>query len=336
MQGKAKDIAKEFFLTFTTQEKVSAKLYPHRKRQVKGTKKLTSKSKSKCCKAEMEGRKLPNGARQYVCSKCNRKYPEIIKEHYVEPIVNITCRVWGKYGFLKKSNPIYFKDSWGRTQKTTWNIMSLEPIFKFCREKGIEFSEKDKEFLNDLLLPDDVRQEILNEYPEDDIIHAALKYYANNCILRYFYLLRDVRENPDKYKGERAKAEELNNPQDSLGKSMKEAHDKITAEINKKFGFEPSKEKIEFDVIKTFVHSLPITSLICFFIRYLDNLEGRREMILSIDEKVLRALNMRPQDLSRWDNAPAEPYTILTNQRGVFLYASLHKLLLNKSSLEIA
>lgn len=40
MTGKGKDIAKEFFLTFTTQERVSKELYPHRLKKKKGGKKL--------------------------------------------------------------------------------------------------------------------------------------------------------------------------------------------------------------------------------------------------------------------------------------------------------
>ena len=88
-QGKGKEIARQFFSGFTTQEKVSKILYPDRKKRASGESKRKPKEKMK-------------------------------KTHYVEPIINIRCREWKKLGFLEKSSPIPFKDKLGRPQTTFW------------------------------------------------------------------------------------------------------------------------------------------------------------------------------------------------------------------------
>lgn len=179
------------------------------------------------------------------------------------------------------------------------SILSFEPVYKFCEEKGIKFTEEEKSFLKLALLHEKLRKEILEEFPKEDIINATLNYYAKNCILKYFYLLRDERENSDKYKEERAKAEELNNPKDKLGKAMKKASNKILKNPDKKFGFKEREHKIEFNTIKSFVYSskLEATPSLQLLRIYLDELEKNRGLILSVDKKILSALDIYPQDL---------------------------------------
>src|SRR3989344_8555366 len=139
-KGKGKEIARLFFITFTTQEILSKFLYPNRKKKAKGKRKE--------------------------------------KIHYVEPIVNIRSKEWDSYGFLEKSKPISFKNKWDRKQYVYWKIMNFEPFYRFCKDKhNIDFNQEEKDFLNGvngLFRSEQIRNLILQEYPEEDIINAIL------------------------------------------------------------------------------------------------------------------------------------------------------------------
>lgn len=156
-QGKNKDFAREFFLTFTTQEKVSKKLYPKRKKQGKGRKKKQN----------------------------------LI--HYVEPILNARCQEWQTLGFLNEK-PVYFKDKLGRPQQRKWKIMNFEPIHQFCAEKNNPLTTQEKKLLWDLLSSPKIRAAILKEYPQEDIINAVLKFYIKHCILADYFSYTDKQE----------------------------------------------------------------------------------------------------------------------------------------------
>ena len=196
-KGKGKEIARLFFITFTTQEILSKFLYPNRKKKAKGKRKE--------------------------------------KIHYVEPIINIRSKEWDSYGFLEKSKPIPFKDKLERQQYVYWKIMNLEPIYKFCKEyKQIEFTEEEKSYLKLLLLSEKIREAIIKEYSED-IIKATLMFYVKNCIMRYFTYLKDIEENTEKYLKEKKKAEELNNPTTEEGILSKKWSEKIKRQAYKKY-----------------------------------------------------------------------------------------------------
>jgi len=88
--------------------------------------------------------------------------------------------------------------------------------------------------------------------------------------LKYFYLLREIRENPKKYKKEIAKAEELNKPTTKEGKQMKRWHKKIMKEMHKEFNMPFQEQKREFDTIKIVSSNLsPTPSNLLFKINYL-------------------------------------------------------------------
>lgn len=87
--------------------------------------------------------------------------------------------------------------------------MNLEPIYLFFKEEVSELSSDEKQFLKLNLLSEFMRKEIIEEYPEEDIINATIKYYVKNTIMKYFFLLRDVRENKEKYQEQFKKVEEL-------------------------------------------------------------------------------------------------------------------------------
>ena len=262
-QGMGKEIAREFFLTFSTQERVSMKLYPNRKK---------NKGRSKI--------------------------------HYVEPIVNLRCKEWNKIGFFNRSKPIPFNDKWGRPQKVYWKIMNFNPIYAYCEEKGIIFNEKEKIFLEMMFIDIHLRKEILEASPDKDIITATLNFYAKNCILNYFFLLRDIRENPSKYKKEISKAEEINHPKSEEQKKVNRMVKKIQKELYLRYMHIDKDIKIEFDAIKILVNSSPITPSSLLFRTYVNELGDNRTMILSIDDKILRALNIIPPTLIAQKNTP--------------------------------
>ena len=141
-QGKGKDIAKEFFPTFTTQEKVSENLYPNRKKKGKGKK-----------------------------GKINRV-------HYVEPIINKRCKEWESLNFFEKSHPIYFKDKLERTQKVYWKRMNFEPVYLYCKEVyKIEFTPEEKEIIDKRVGIEIMRDLVIRDYPNEDLITAIIKFY---------------------------------------------------------------------------------------------------------------------------------------------------------------
>ncbi len=262
-KGKGKEIARLFFLTFSTQEEVSKLLYPNRKKKIKGESKKKQKKEQK-------------------------------KEHYVEPIVNIRSKEWENFGFFEKSKPLYFKDKWDREQYVYWKIMNLEPIYKFCKEyRKIEFTEEEKTYLKLLLLSKKIRKEIIKEYPEEDIIFSTLKFYVKNLILRYSFLLKDIRENPKQYKKEIAKAEELNTPSNPFKKTF----DKLQKENHKKYFPDKNYKKRDIDIIKIVAMNEwnkdiknPVKFLFNF---YINEIETNKELVASVDNKILKALNLQ-------------------------------------------
>lgn len=234
---------------------------------------------------------------------------------YVLPLVNHYFQEWKELGFFEKSKPLreiqhlLTEEAKKRLRYLPEDyalyILNLEPIYKFCKDKGIEFSDEEKSFLRVTLLSEDIRKGILEEFPDEDIINATLKYYAKNCILKYFYLLREIRENPKKYKKEIAKAEELNKPTTKEGKQMKRWYKKIMKEMYREFNMPFQEQKREFDTIKIVASNLsPTPSNLLFKINYLGELEDKRDMILSIDKKILSALNIYPSLSSKRYDAP--------------------------------
>ena len=262
---KGRDIAKIFFLTYTTPKKVSDVLYPN--------------------KIKTRKRK--------------------VADRFIMPSVQNRFKRWKEANFLDKSKPIPIKkkNRWGgySSDKAYFYLMNLEPVYAFCKEKEIEFTEEERAFLKLLIENERIRVDIIKEFPGDDIINAILKYYVKNLILRYFYLLRDTRENPKKYGKETEKAENLNNPKDEAGKRMKRIAQKMIRELNKRYGSGDRKTNLEWDKIKVASHSASITPSHHIFNEYLDELKGNRKMILSLDEKILRVLKMNPTDLIEVD-----------------------------------
>jgi len=265
-KGRSKDIARELFLEYTTQERVSSRMNYNRK-------------------------KLSKGKKEFIKIFKNGK-DKIVKKrtvHYVEPIVNRNFKIWKEKGFLTKSKPleIEHQNRWGNKQKKTiyWNIMNLNPLFCYCSEfKEIEFTEEEKKFLELFLIP--MRERILNDFPDEDIINAILKFYSSNFPLKYFIAIRHNRDFPKKYLKEKIKAITLNRKDHPLRKQK----EMIDSYFEKKFGKSPPVNN-EWDEIKVWAKDPNREDLFSYY--YLQ-LEQNPELIESVDRKILKALDIYP------------------------------------------
>lgn len=232
------------------------------------------------------------------------------KKPYVLPIVNHYFQFWKEEGFIEKSKPLR---EWGLLTKEakkrlrylpkdySLSILNFEPIYKYCEKKKISFTEEEKSFLNDLLLSEKLRESILKEFPEEDIINATLKFYVKNFLLRYFYLLKEIREDRlynkgKKYKEAREKAEEINNPKTKMQKEINKVLEKVLRNIAIKHNLLKDKRKItDFDTLKvvTFNHkNLNNPGDIAFRFGYLSQISENKELVQSVDKKILSALNL--------------------------------------------
>lgn len=236
-QGRGKDISRCLFFTFTTETAITKSFYPS----------AYEKQKKK-------------------------------KNEYVDKNVHRFCKGWQDLGFLEKSKPIHINitNRWGGKQKRVvyYKIMNLEPIFKYCKDyRNIEFSNDEKSFLKMLLLNEKIRIAIIEEYPDEDLINATLKFYVKNCVNRYSSLIRDLHENPKKYEKQKERAKQIN-------KQIKRLNFSIS----------------DFDVIKVLVYekTQDLSTLDFLFREYFSDVSLRREIVESTDNKILKALNLLP------------------------------------------
>ena len=258
-EGKGKKIARAFFLTFTIPSLVTKELYKN-------------------------AWKIRN---------------EKTQRSFVMPIVQNYLSEWKKKGFIETSKikiPVKVERKRGKPYNlfSEGFLMNLEPIYSYCKKKGIKFNDEEKQFLKLNLLSEDIRKEILKEYPNEDIINATIKYYIKNTIMKYFFFLKDVRENPKKYKKQYKKAEELNNPKTETGKKMKRFHKKIMKELQESYGSNTKKIILDFDVIKIIAYESPTTPSKILFRTYLDEIMENKEFIQKLDNKMLLALQISP------------------------------------------
>lgn len=220
----------------------------------------------------------------------------IYSKELINPTIKRYYKKWDEFGFITNSRDIKVKNKKNKEQTTTvkWSLINLEFLNKYCYEKkDFLFTPAELRFLHDLTLPEHIRAKIINEFPKDDLIHAILKFYVKNFIIRYFNLLRDIRENPDKYIKEKNKVQELNHPSTILGKKMKKAHEKLLKQLNKEYFADNKKE--QWDIIKSYAYRADKKELIEYaFQTYINQIENNPELIKSVDNKILKALDVLP------------------------------------------
>lgn len=278
------------------------------------------------------------------------------QKSFVMPIVQNYLAEWKKRGFIETSKvkiPIKIERKKGKPYDlfSEGYLLNLGPLYDYCKGRGILFTEEEKSFLRLNFLSEDIREAILREFPNEDIINAMLKYYSKNLIMRYFYILRDIDENPKKYRKEKVKAEKLNNPKDDLGKEMRKAHGRIITKLKRRYGAKSDKIIKDFSTLRFFAHNLPTTPTNLLFRIYIDHLGEKDDFIPNLDRKFLTALQISPnieklKDEIRKKNAPRKLVkTVERPNRAYYLFDyfgrcdlsnTIYKSLLNKISLKIA
>lgn len=138
---------------------------------------------------------------------------------------------------------------------------------------------------------------MINDFQDEDIINATLKFYVNNCIMRYLIYLKDIRENSRKYESYKDKVEELNNPKNPDRIWMKKMSNELMEEINKRF---PTKERkreqsSEFSIIKLI--SMDLRSKVSKeHFDYLKDKYGEQETVTELLFKEPLKLPFQPMD----------------------------------------
>jgi hypothetical protein len=285
-EGNMKNIAKLFFLDFITKSKATQKLYSDRikNREALYKKKLLS-------------------SKGYVASEITKRVNE-----------------WLDMGFLEISNKkkqYYDKDNKKEGKPAFAYRMNLNPLFHYCKkEHNIEFTEEENYFLYQLFFDYEIRERVIQQFPEEDIINAILKYYVQNFIQVYNYLLRfqvvpenkemQIKINKAKQKAEGVNARNekliMQNFEDfkesmlrsyilSKGKTEEDFR-KDYKKTEEAFNQEFKKHKKDFmDILADEDFQELLDS---GFLEYKDKLKNNRSMVLSVDKKFLTALRINP------------------------------------------
>jgi len=113
------------------------------------------------------------------------------KYGFVMPYIRECFNEWKKAGFIEKSPS---KLAYRITKKNCKPYflyhyayrLNLEPFYIYCKEKKqIDFTQKERKVLNYVMRSQVIRQDILRENPETDIITAILLYYIKHFALPY-------------------------------------------------------------------------------------------------------------------------------------------------------
>jgi hypothetical protein len=290
-EGKMKDIARLFFLSFITKSQATKILYVNRIKN----------------REELHKKKLLSSV------------------GYVAPEITKRINEWQERGFLEVSNrkvQYHKKEIQNKKEvlikegKPTYAfLLNLNPLFLYCKEKyDIDFKPEEKEFLNGIIglfRSEQVRKLIFFEYPEDDIINSTLKFYVKHYIMPYGYLAR-LELNPinkeikEEFERAKQKAEEVNKNKWILSYTKKQQKD--SKEIYKSYGFnekeaekmaEQMKEihkesnksikKTKYDYIDILSYKDISTDN---FTHYISELKKNPELVLSVDKKIMKALGV--------------------------------------------
>lgn len=108
---------------------------------------------------------------------------EKTQQGFVMPYIRDCLKEWQTAGFIEIS-PIkiaYWVEKKGGKRYPLENYgyrLNLEPLYLYCKQKHhIDFTEEEREVINKRVGIHVMRKRIFNEYPEDDIITAIIKFY---------------------------------------------------------------------------------------------------------------------------------------------------------------
>jgi hypothetical protein len=117
------------------------------------------------------------------------------RQGFVMPIVREYLEEWKKEGFIETS-PIKIPFNVERRGKT-YTLenygyrLNLEPLYRYCKNKGIEFSQEEKEVINKRVGLEAMRKRIIIEYPNEDLINAILKFYIKHFGIPHLEILNE-------------------------------------------------------------------------------------------------------------------------------------------------
>lgn len=245
--GAGLKVSREFFLTQTNETEVSKKLYPNRLKNDKG--------------------------------KVQKKITSI------EPTISRLHKEYNELGFFTYSRKLPIEDRWGRIRKIQYKIMNLEPVVKYSKEKyNIDFSKEEKEFLFELTLS--MREKILNENPDKDVINAFLNYYQKHYIIQFsnYYT-------PEKMPLYKTRLEQINKPKfwkfwDKDIRLQIEIN-KASKKIKESMGSKPEKFEI-IDLLKNHNQDNYFD-----YFEYLGKRKKDPNFIISIDKKILKMMDQK-------------------------------------------
>ncbi len=252
--GAGKKIARAFFLEFITPTDVTKREYPN------AYKMRTIKKRG-----------------SFVISQVSKRFNH-----------------WKKEGFLDESKyklPRSIEKKKGKNY-TLWFYgyrLNLKPLFKYCNDQGVNFTEDEKYFINELLGSSQIRKNILKENQGEDVINAILKYYVKNTIMRYFSYMRDFKENPEKYLNYQKRVDKYNHPKDAGEKETK----KIIKEYARVHSSKKYRYGIDIDIMELITNELPISPLNEVFKKYIREINGRVDFIKTLDDKILISLRIK-------------------------------------------
>lgn len=244
-----------------------------------------------------------------------------IKKDTINGAVKTRFTKWKRLGFFEVSRNLKIK-TWRRGNwyypTTKLYMLNLNPLYNYCEEKNINFSPEEKEFLNGvngLLRPNQVRELIFFEYPEEDLITAILKFYVKHYIMLYGYLTR-LQENPinkemkEKFEEAKLRAEEIEKNKDKWKLNYTRKQQRASEEFYKREGFndkeakrmaEQMKEILrkvnkstkneKYDYIDVLSHE-EITR--DNFIRYVSENKKNPKLVLNVDKNIMKALGILP------------------------------------------
>lgn len=255
----------------------------------------------------------------------NKKIEKIkkLKKETVVHSVKKRFTQWNKMKFFEESRIIRVK-TWRRGSyyypKTKLYRLNLEPLYLYCKEKyGIDFTEKEKEFLKWHFKLGQISWMVFFEYPEENFFNAILKFYVKNYVMPYGYLTR-LAQNPvnhemiKEFEKAKQKAEEMNkNKLIMMGPYSKEQQ-KRSEEFFRRGGFsnEEARKKAEqmkkihkevnksiknkeYDYIDVLSHNPETNLMETGFADYVREYKENPELILNIDKKFMQALGILPQ-----------------------------------------
>jgi len=194
-------------------------------------------------------------------------------------IISESFYKWKEAKYIDESKNFFIEkiSSKGKhfTKKEIGYSLNFNFLFDYLNSKHLSFTKEEKEsdIFNWIFNDDKLRIAILREFPEENLINATLNFYVKNLINRYHLLLEII---------PRKLIEKYNNPKTEEDKRIKRIHDKLSKTRNITL--------LDYYVLTLEEKTINDT----IFKAYFKERRRNKDLILSIDRKILSALNLNP------------------------------------------